>query len=67
VRVKKQKSIIPDQQQIEDAANSFASKRLDRSLKGVAKSSFLDGAEYILTKLADNDDASIQLSILHKG
>ena len=54
--------MIPDQQQIEDAAHSFASKRFDRSLKGVAKSSFVDGAEYVLSQLADNDDASIQLS-----
>lgn len=54
--------MLPTKEEIIKASETFANTRFNYEVKGVAKSSFLDGAEWMLSKFCNSDDAGKVLS-----
>lgn len=54
--------MIPLNDDIKLTANIFANERFNYTVKGVAMSSFFEGAEWVISKLCDGDDATQRLS-----
>lgn len=54
--------MLPTEDELLAEAKRFAEARFNYTVHGVARSSFIDGAEWLLSQLCDKDDVSRRLS-----